>query len=140
MRRLLPLLLVLPLLVLATGCDASKPGEKVVAPTPSTVEGDLPKAEQADIPAAYQNGDPTAGKAVFTGAGGCGGCHTLKDAGTSGAVGPKFDETKPSLSKAVNRIANGLNGMPSFKGNLSDKQIADVASYVVKASGGDLNG
>jgi mono/diheme cytochrome c family protein len=26
--------------------------------------------------------------------------------------------------------------MPSFKGQLSDQQIADVAAYVVKATGG----
>jgi mono/diheme cytochrome c family protein len=30
--------------------------------------------------------------------------------------------------------------MPSFKGQLTDKQIADVTAYVVKASGGDPNG
>ena len=30
--------------------------------------------------------------------------------------------------------------MPSFKGQLTDKQIADVAAYVVKATGGNPNG
>jgi cytochrome c oxidase subunit II len=32
------------------------------------------------------------GKAVFTDTGGCGACHTLADAGTSGGVGPDLDE------------------------------------------------
>src|SRR5437763_1458519 len=34
---------------------------------------------------------PAAGKAVFTGIGGCGSCHTLAAAGTTGTVGPNLD-------------------------------------------------
>jgi mono/diheme cytochrome c family protein len=34
---------------------------------------------------------PAAGKAVFTGVGGCGSCHTLAAAGTTGTVGPSLD-------------------------------------------------
>ncbi len=30
--------------------------------------------------------------------------------------------------------------MPSFKGQLSTKQIADVTAYVVKTTGGNPNG
>src|SRR5262249_46636034 len=33
-----------------------------------------------------------AGKAVFTGDAGCGGCHTLAAAGTTGTVGPDLDQ------------------------------------------------
>jgi mono/diheme cytochrome c family protein len=39
----------------------------------------------------YANGDPTVGKATFTGKGGCGACHTLTAAGTSGTIGPNLD-------------------------------------------------
>jgi mono/diheme cytochrome c family protein len=35
---------------------------------------------------------PAAGKAVFTGVGGCGSCHTLAAAGTHGIVGPNLDK------------------------------------------------
>ncbi len=35
---------------------------------------------------------PAAGKAVFTGVGGCGSCHTLAAAGTTGKVGPNLDQ------------------------------------------------
>ena len=35
---------------------------------------------------------PAAGKAVFTGVGGCGSCHTLSAAGTHGIVGPNLDK------------------------------------------------
>src|SRR5436190_14571383 len=34
------------------------------------------------------------GKAVFTGVGGCGACHTLADAGTTGTVGPNLTKVK----------------------------------------------
>jgi mono/diheme cytochrome c family protein len=35
---------------------------------------------------------PAAGKAVFTGVGGCGSCHTLADAHTTGNVGPDLNQ------------------------------------------------
>ena len=81
------------------------------------------------------------GKSVFASAG-CGGCHTLKDAGATGTVGPNLDTVQPppSLSLAVDRVTNGKNAMPSFKGQLTTKQIADVTAYVVKATGGNPNG
>jgi mono/diheme cytochrome c family protein len=135
-RRLLPLVLFL---VLAAGCSVNKPGEKVVAPLPSKVVGTVPTAQQASVPAQYKNGDPVAGKAVFETAG-CKGCHTLKDAGATGTVGPNLDQAKPPLSLVVARVTKGQGAMPPFKGQLTDKQIADVAAYVVKATGGNPNG
>ena len=47
-------------------------------------------------------GDATAGKAVFASAG-CGGCHTLKAAGSTGTVGPNLDQLKPPLDRIVRR-------------------------------------
>jgi mono/diheme cytochrome c family protein len=135
-RRLLPLVLFL---VLAAGCSVNKPGEKVVAPVPSKVVGTVPTVQQASVPAQYKNGDPVAGKAVFETAG-CKGCHTLKDAGATGTVGPNLDQAKPPLSLVVERVTKGQGAMPPFKGQLTDKQIADVAAYVVKATGGNPNG
>jgi mono/diheme cytochrome c family protein len=135
-RRLLPLALFL---VFAAGCSVNKPGEKTVAPLPSKVVGTVPTVQQASVPAQYKNGDATAGKAVFESAG-CKGCHTLKDAGASGTVGPNLDQAKPALSLVVARVTKGAGAMPPFKGQLTDKQIADVAAYVVKATGGNANG
>jgi cytochrome c551/c552 len=40
---------------------------------------------------AVQGTSPAAGKQVFTGIGGCGACHTLAAAGTTGTVGPNLD-------------------------------------------------
>jgi mono/diheme cytochrome c family protein len=36
--------------------------------------------------------DLTNGKTLFTGAGTCGSCHTLADAGTTGTIGPNLDD------------------------------------------------
>lgn len=110
-------------LVLA-GCS----GGKTVSPKPQTVEGAVPTTPET-------KGDPAAGKQVFDTAG-CKGCHTLKDAGATGKVGPNLDEAKPSLELVLDRVHNGKGVMPSFSGQLSEKQIADVSAYVVQATSG----
>ena len=135
-RRLLPLVLML---VIAVGCSTSKPGEKTAAPLPTKVVGTVPKEQTATVPSQFKGGDPVAGKQVFASAG-CAGCHTLKDAGATGNVGPNLDQAKPPLSLAVERVTHGAGAMPNFTGQLSTKQIADVTAYVVSKSGGNLNG
>jgi mono/diheme cytochrome c family protein len=135
-RRLAPLLVVL---LAAAGCSTSKPGEKTAYPRPETVVGTVPKQQTAVVPAQYKNGDPVAGRKVFLSAG-CTACHTLKDAGSTGNVGPNLDNAKPPLSLAVQRVTKGQGQMPPFKGQLSDKQIRDVTAYVVTKTGGDLSG
>jgi mono/diheme cytochrome c family protein len=126
--------------VVAAGCSSSRPYDhKTVAPLPTTVVGTVPKQQAATVPAQYKGGDPTAGKTVFETAG-CKGCHTLSDAGATGTVGPNLDQAKPPLSLVVTRVTKGAGAMPPFLGQLSTKQIADVAAYVVKATGGNPNG
>ena len=80
-------------------------------------------------------GDPVAGKAVFTGSAGCVGCHTLADAGATGTVGPNLDTLKPSYDAVVKQVTNGGAVMPPFKGTLTEKQIQDVAAYVSSVAG-----
>jgi mono/diheme cytochrome c family protein len=78
---------------------------------------------------------PTAaGKQVFLSAG-CGGCHTLKDAGTSGNTGPNLDALKPPRAIVVHQVEVGGGPMPAFKGQLSDAQIQAVAAYVSSVAG-----
>jgi len=74
------------------------------------------------------------GKQVFQSAG-CTSCHTLKDAGASGTVGPNLDDAKPSKSLVVDRVTNGKGVMPSFKSQLSADQIQAVAEYVSSVAG-----
>lgn len=79
-------------------------------------------------------GDAAAGKAVFTTAG-CTACHTLADAGATGTVGPNLDQAKPPATLVVERVTNGKGAMPPFAGQLSEKQIEDVAAYVSSVAG-----
>lgn len=132
MRRLIALL---PLVLVAAACGQGE----AVKPLPSNTVAVTTTNAAPSVPAVYKNGDATAGEAVFKSAG-CSGCHTLKAAGATGTVGPNLDQLKPPLSKVVTQVLNGGAQMPPFKGQLSDKQIADVAAFVVKSTGGDMNG
>lgn len=65
----------------------------------------------------------------------CASCHTLKDAGATGAVGPVLDELKPEAARVIAALTNGVGMMPSFRSSLSDEQMRALARYVSKASG-----
>ena len=87
-------------------------------------------------PGAPRPGDPAVGEGVFLGSAGCGSCHTLADAGTTGTVGPNLDEAKPPYELVIDRVTNGQGVMPSFAAELGEDEIQDVAAYVVQATSG----
>lgn len=99
------------------------------APTPTPTPTPEPQAGGGSA-----NGDAAAGKKVFASAG-CGSCHILADAGSTGAVGPNLDEAKPDAALVTTRVVNGQGAMPSFKEQLDATQIADVAAYVSSSAG-----
>ena len=155
MRRaaLLLVLLASVLGVAVAGCG----GEEDQTATPETVIGETPtetettttdetetetetdETETTDtettVTTPVVEGDPAAGKEVFLGASACGGCHTLADAGSTGAVGPNLDDAQPSEELVLDRVTNGQGGMPSFSSTLNEQQIADVAAYVSSVAG-----
>jgi cytochrome c551/c552 len=67
---------------------------------------------------------------------GCGGCHTLSAAGSSGTVGPNLDALRPSSAAVAAQVASGGGGMPSFSGSLSTGEIQQLADWVSSAAGG----
>ena len=76
------------------------------------------------------------GKKLFmTASPACAVCHTLKDAGSEGAVGPVLDEIKPNAARVSQALLNGLGNMPSYKSSLTEAQIAALALYVSKVTG-----
>jgi len=156
MRRtaLVLVVLVATLGLVAAGCG----GEESQSATPETVQGEVTTTETTttetettttttgetttgtettttETSGGAPQGDPVAGKAIFTGASGCTGCHTLADAGSTGTVGPNLDDAKPSFDLAFDRVTNGQGAMPSFKTSLTDQQRADVAAYVSSVAG-----
>jgi mono/diheme cytochrome c family protein len=106
------------------GGETTEP-ESTATETTETTETETTPAE----------GDAAAGKEVFVGVGGCGSCHTLSDAGTTGQIGPDLDAAQPSNELAVDRVTNGMGAMPSFEGQLTEQQIQDVAAYVSSVAG-----
>jgi mono/diheme cytochrome c family protein len=78
-------------------------------------------------------GDAEAGAEVFASAG-CGSCHTLEDAGSSGTIGPDLDDSQPDRELIVDRVTNGAGAMPPFKDQLSEQQIQDVATFVFEST------
>ena len=74
------------------------------------------------------------GKEIFTST--CGGCHTLADAGTSGATGPNLDDASPDAATVKAYVRGGGGGMPAFGETLSNAEIDAVAAYVSSVAGG----
>lgn len=64
----------------------------------------------------------------------CAVCHTLKDAGGEGTIGPVLDELQPDAARVARALRDGIGSMPSFKARLSDADINALALYVSKAS------
>jgi len=133
-RRIALAALLVALGLLAAGC---LDGEQTTA-TPDKIVGTVPTTTTGgneNLPAASLEGDAAAGKTVYASSG-CGSCHTLKDAGSTGTIGPNLDDTKPSFYLVVERVTLGKSPMPAFKGKLTNQQIADVAEYVSSVAGG----
>ena len=71
------------------------------------------------------------GKELFTNT--CAGCHTLKDAGANGQVGPNLDEIAPDKDLVLATLRAGPGAMPE---NLLVGAEADrVATYVSSVAG-----
>jgi mono/diheme cytochrome c family protein len=110
------------------GVTAAKPGGGAAAsPTPAPTTTSAPAGGGGASASA-------AGKKVFASAG-CATCHTLKDAGSTGMIGPNLDQLKPSKAAVQKQVTNGGGAMPAFKGQLSTQQIDDVATYVSSVAG-----
>jgi cytochrome c2 len=128
-------------LVLA-GCS----GGKTTSPHPQTVIGTIETTPQA-------TGNPAAGKVVFTGPGGCAGCHTFTPAGAHGTVGPNLDHLVADAAKANQGSLEVYTEqsvkdpdayiVPGFQkgimsgaccSQLSDQQVADVVAFLTQKS------
>lgn len=82
-------------------------------------------------PTVFAQDKLAAGRTLFnkTAVPACALCHTLKDAGAEGAIGPSLDELKPDAARVEKAVRNGIGQMPAFK-NLTDDQIKVLGQYV----------
>lgn len=86
------------------------------------------------------------GRTTFTGDGGCGACHTLADAGTTGSTGPDLDtalrgqsedEIRTDIVNPNARIAPGYSANimpPNFSQTLSTQQLDGLVAYLATVS------
>jgi mono/diheme cytochrome c family protein len=136
MRRAALIFAALVLAVPIAGCGGGD--DENTAPenatTTETGGGGGGTTTEETTTAAEGGGDVAKGKAIFA-AQGCGSCHTLADAGSSGTVGPNLDDAKPSADRVIEMVTNGGGVMPSFKDKLSAQEIKDVAAYVSSVAG-----
>jgi cbb3-type cytochrome c oxidase subunit III len=123
-RRMFRLCALLTVLGLAIGaCGGGDSSSSSSSSSPSTQSSSSGGTQSASAQ----------GKQIFTS--NCGGCHTLKDPGTSGQVGPNLDDLQPDKATVVRQVNNGGGQMPAFKGRLSPAQINAVATYVSSVAG-----
>jgi len=93
-----------------------------------------------------QTADIEAGRTLFTQTG-CGGCHTLADAGTTGQVGPVLDDFVPDMTadevrtSIVDPGAKVEQGFPdgtmptTYGDDLDETQIDTLVAYLTTVAG-----
>jgi mono/diheme cytochrome c family protein len=117
----LPVSLVLTVFALGFGLLVALELEEGGEATPTTTETTAPVGNEE-------------GAAVFESQG-CGGCHTLTAAGSTGITGPNLDETQLSEAEIAAVVTNGRGeGMPAFGDGLDEEEIASVAAYVSESA------
>ena len=60
----------------------------------------------------------------------CGVCHVLQSAGSEGQIGPSLDQLKPTISRIISVVTNGIGVMQAWEGILTHEEIEAVAYYV----------
>ena len=123
-RRIALALVVLVLCVGVTACGGDDDTDATTT-TEETTTDETTTTEDTTTEAA-------AGREIFVA--NCGSCHTLSDAGTSGAVGPSLDGIGVDAAAVETQVRNGGGGMPAFEGQLTDEEIASVSAYVAESS------
>jgi mono/diheme cytochrome c family protein len=128
---------------LVTGADARDVAAYVAYATGKSGE-DSGALAQAGLAGA------TTGEQIFTAAG-CGGCHQLATAGSSGNIGPSLDQLAAAAGKrepgkdaeqyveeslvdpdAYTVSGFGAGVMPSYEGKLTDKQLQALVQFLLE--------
>jgi mono/diheme cytochrome c family protein len=119
--------------------------------TPATTSTSTPTTT-SQTTTSSSGGDVAAGKVVFTGVGGCSGCHTFTPANASGTIGPNLDTAPKTDAKAdgnmalaafikesitnpgayISKAGNWSTQMPPDGGaSLTPKQIDDLVAFIL---------
>jgi mono/diheme cytochrome c family protein len=104
-------------------------GQKVEAPAAATTDEAAAGDKGTTEPSKTAAIDP-ASRDMFTEK--CAACHTLADAGATGAVGPNLDELTLTADVVTKQVENGGGAMPP--GLYTGEDAAKVGEYVAAAS------
>jgi len=64
----------------------------------------------------------------------CGVCHTLQAAGSTGDIGPNFDQLRSTIPQIISAVTNGIGVMSPWEGILTYEEIEAVAYYVFNST------
>jgi cytochrome c553 len=115
--------------------------------TEATTTGVTETGETGQTETGAPEGDPAAGRQVFTSAG-CTSCHTLSAAGSTSQTGPNLDEVlqgkdaafiRESIVNPDSEVAEGFSQdlMPENYGEqLSDEDLNNLVAFLVQSAGG----
>jgi mono/diheme cytochrome c family protein len=119
----------------STTSEETAPPAEEEAPAEETEEAPAEEEEAGGEEEGGESALAAEGKTIFTTT--CGTCHTLKEAGTSGEVGPNLDELEPDLARVEKQVINGGGPMPAFgkEGLLNSKEVKAVSTYVSSVAG-----
>ncbi len=123
--------------LILSGCggDEGEPGERS---PPGAATGAATATEMEHGTTGRQPKELALGARVWAKAG-CGNCHTLAAAGSTGTTAPNLDEHfraehhEGALEDVMHQVRKGGNGMPSFEGRLTTDEIRAVAAFVVES-------
>jgi mono/diheme cytochrome c family protein len=101
-----------------------KPPATVTTTVGSTSTATPTTTTSATTTTTSSGGDVAAGKTLFTGSGGCAGCHTFSAAGTSGTLGPNLDNAPATDAKDDGNMA-----LAAF----IKESITNPSAYISKA-------
>ena len=75
----------------------------------------------------------TPGQRVFVETG-CGSCHALAAAGSTGSAGGSLDDKRPDAATVERWVRKGGKGMPAYDDRLSDVQVREVSRWVAEVA------
>lgn len=131
----------------------SSPERQTVYVAAPAAEGEEAEAAEPGGEAEAEGGEPAAGEAsggsgaqLFTGIG-CGGCHTLSQAGSTGTTGPDLneslapdDDTQGIEEMIVNPNSEVVEGYPpnvmpqTYGESLSRSEVHELAEFLVAST------
>jgi mono/diheme cytochrome c family protein len=128
---------------LLIGDLGSSPEKKTVYVSASASEGEGPEAAETSEPSGGEAESEPEGAQLFTSIG-CGGCHTLSQAGSTGTTGPDLneslapdDDTAGIEEMIVNPNVEVVEGYPpnvmpqTYGQSLSKPEVQQLAEYLV---------